>query len=267
MKELARFCHFNSSNEFGTGVADTKTTNNIVQHKLLPMKKIIFIYMISLIAYSHESQGQYIIAGVVSPGSYYYKFDPEIKQIAHNHHLGFNIPPVTLDLNIAQHGSFVLRFHSQASGGASGGAEATVQSFVGVSGFIAHRDSSLPINPPGITTYSYLYVVDTLDLGDTINARQNYLYQTQNCFYAATYGYTFDPRNSDWVNIGDHYLGFTLIRPMDTLYGWVRINVTVINSEAYTTTIKDYALNDNPWIGIGDSPAEKGFSLFLLALI
>ena len=67
--------------------------------------------------------------------------------------------------------------------------------------------------------------------------------------------------NTDWVNIGDHYLGFTLIIPFDTIYGWVRINVHTENG-GYGTTLKDFALNKNPWLGISESENDQGFRLF-----
>ena len=223
------------------------------------MKKMIFISLVMLVAFSPESKCQYIIAGVVSPGNYYFDYNPDTSMFARPMpHGGLNNPPDTVDIVIGSNNQFVLRFYDWGDGGlGGGGGSATVFPLVGEAGFRACLDSSMTFG--GV--YQYLYVPDTLNLGDTVKAGQNFRFQTYCYFWSSAYGGLSQPVNFDWLGIGDHYLGFTLLLTQDTLYGWVRINVTSENY-GYRTTIKDYALNKNLWIGVRESNAIPGFTLF-----
>ncbi len=204
---------------------------------------------------STATMGQHIIAGVVSPGNYYYDFNPDTSIYARPFHMGG--PPDSLDLVFDSRGAHIIRFFNWGDGGlGGGGGEARVSPLTGEAGFRAHLDSSFVW--PGI--YEYLYVSDTLNLGDTIKSAQNDLFRTQSFFWSSTYGNWSHPTNFTWVDIGDRYLGFSLYLPLDTLCGWIRINVTSENN-GYRTTIRDYALNNNPWLGIEKSSAEA-FTLF-----
>ncbi|MEI6437049.1 MAG: T9SS type A sorting domain-containing protein, partial [Bacteroidota bacterium] len=124
-------------------------------------------------------------------------------------------------------------------------------------GFRAYLDSSMTYGGE----YQYLDIPDTLNLGDTIKAGQNFRFQTYCYFWSSAYGAISQPVNLDWLGIGDHYLGLTILLPQDTLYGWVRINVTSENF-GYRTTIKDYALDKNPWLGIWEPNGMPGFTMF-----
>ena len=216
----------------------------------------MLLSLAGLFCLSPATMGQHIIAGVVSPGNYYYDFNPDTSIYARPFHMGG--PPDSLDLVFDSRGAHTIRFFNWGDGGlGGGGGESRVSPLTGEAGFRAHLDSSFVW--PGI--YEYLYVSDTLNLGDTIKSGQNDLFRTQSFFWSSTYGNWSHPTNFTWVDIGDRYLGFSLFLPLDTLYGWIRVNVTSENN-GYRTTIKDYALNNNPWLGIGTATREAVFSLF-----
>lgn len=56
----------------------------------------------------------------------------------------------------------------------------------------------------------------------------------------------------NWHNTVDHYLGFSLVVNADTLYGWMRLDVSLIDG---AVTLKDYAYNSSPGksIAAGDT--------------
>jgi hypothetical protein len=220
------------------------------------MKKLLFLVLTSLVAISMKSTAQSIIAGIVSPGNYYYDFDPDTSIFARPFHLGG--PPNTVDVMIGSDNQCILRFYNWGGGGlGGGGGGATVFPLAGNVGFRTYLDSSMVFGG----TYQYIDIADILELGDTIKAGQNYLFQNYCYFWSSAYGANVQPVNTDWVNIGDHYLGFTLIIPFDTVYGWVRINVHAENG-GYKTTLSDFALNKNPWLGISESYSDHGIRIF-----
>ncbi|MCK9203125.1 MAG: T9SS type A sorting domain-containing protein [Bacteroidales bacterium] len=223
------------------------------------MKKLLLVFIICLFALYSEVMGQQIIAGVVSPDNYYYDFDPDTSIIALPVHLGGMLhPPDTVDLLFGSNSEFILRFYDWGDGGlGGGGGDATVYPLAGEAGFRAYFDSCYGY--PGV--YDYFYVPNTLNLGDTIKSGQNYLFGTTAYFWSSTYGNWTHPTTFDWVDIGDHYLGFTLINPGDTLYGWVRINVTQ-EEDGYRTTLKDFALDHNPWVGNMELTRKSAFTIF-----
>jgi hypothetical protein len=140
------------------------------------MKTPISILLVILVFIPTETKGQRIMAGIVSPGNYYYDFIPDTSTCARPVHLGgLNNPSDTLDILFDSQGEFILRFCAWGDGGlGGGGGDANVFPLAGQCGFRAHRDSSF--GWPG--AYSYLYVPDTLDIGDTIQSGQKYLFQT-----------------------------------------------------------------------------------------
>jgi len=219
------------------------------------MQKLLILSLAGLLFLSTKTMSQHIIAGVVSPGNYYHDFIPDTSIYVRPFHMGG--PPDSLDLIFDTHGAHVIRFFNWGDGGlGGGGGECRVSPLTGEAGFRAYLDSSYVW--PG--EYKYLYVSDTLNMGDTIKSGQNDLFQTQSFFWSSTYGNWSHPTNFTWVDIGDHYLGFSLYLPLDTLCGWIRINVTSENN-GYRTTIRDYALNNNPWLGVGPATREA-FTLF-----
>lgn len=223
----------------------------------MTMKKLILPFLVAALVHISVSQGQSITAGVVGPGNYYYDFEPDASLNALPVHLGgMTYPPDSIDINIGSDSQFILHFSSWGDGGlGGGGGDTRVISSAGEIGFRAWYDSTEVF--PG-NTYTYFYVPNTLNYGDLIGPGQEYQFQSPCYFWASSYGNTGLPITSEWVNIGDRYLGFTLVNPQDTIYGWVRVNVTMSNS-IYTTTVREYALNKYP-MGIDGNNSNVGFS-------
>jgi hypothetical protein len=222
------------------------------------MKKLMLPFLVAALVHISVSQGQSVTAGVVGPGNYYYNFEPDASLNALPVHLGgMTYPPDSIDIHIGSDSQFILHFSSWGDGGlGGGGGDTRVISSAGEIGFIAWYDSTEVF--PG-NTYTYFHVPNTLNHGDLIGPEQEYQFQSPCYFWASSYGNTNLPITSEWVNIGDHYLGFTLVNSQDTIYGWVRVNVTMSNS-LYTTTVRDYALNKYPSLGIERNNSRIGFS-------
>jgi hypothetical protein len=221
------------------------------------MKKLLLALLACGIILSPGARGQKIIAGVVSPGNYYHDFNPDTSLYFRPIHFS-GYPDDTINLVIGSDSNCVLRFSGWGSGGlGGGGGETSVFPQTGDAGFRARADSSACW--PGV--YVNYDVPDTLEKGDTIEAGQNYVFQTTCYFWTSTYGNLTHPTDFDWVDIGDHYIGFTLRLDQDTLYGWVRVNVSG-EGPGYRTTIRDYAFDHDPWTGIRESSFKSNLVLF-----
>lgn len=88
----------------------------------------------------------------------------------------------------------------------------------------------------------------SMNNGDSISSTNtNWQAQTMNNgiqYLGAVYGtYTF----ANWLGVNDKYLGVRFRIGANTHYGWVRLSVT---SNADTITIKDYAYQTLPGVGI-----------------
>ncbi len=84
---------------------------------------------------------------------------------------------------------------------------------------------------------------DALNYGDTIDENDPWISSTLTLFQ---YGQT-----SEWYNSPDRFLAFRFISQNDTLYGWIRLYIT-LNGMAGQVQIKDYAYSVQPHIIAGD---------------
>jgi len=100
---------------------------------------------------------------------------------------------------------------------------------------------SYPSNTPCLYN-----AADTLELGDSLGSSLNF--RSDTCYlwdYQATMGVGGIYMHL-WSNIGDHFIGVSILTASDTLYGWIKINVQMQYYQWYTLTIKEFACNKNP---------------------
>ncbi len=61
-----------------------------------------------------------------------------------------------------------------------------------------------------------------------------------------------------WIGIGEKYIGVSMQVNDVTLYGWILVEVTDYSS----VTVKEFACNKNPYIGITPNQATQAFELY-----
>lgn len=92
---------------------------------------------------------------------------------------------------------------------------------------------------------------DTLNIkrfskGDTLQPTYNWVKMKKKDYVLATYSYYNDFPNSSttkglWNDTQNGFMGIRLIENTDTIYGWIRINIT----NKYKLEIIDYAIEQN----------------------
>lgn len=145
-----------------------------------------------------------------------------------------------LDLN--NDGTFDFKIHTKNFAGSS-----SIDISKSWSAFIKGYSNNEILDVAG-GFYPY---VDTLNLDDSINAQQVWaskallgrLWEHWNCWSIACSNYTFfSDLTGSWQDVTDRFAGLKLIVASDTLYGWVRMDV----SSLYSVKIKDYAYDTIP---------------------
>jgi hypothetical protein len=96
---------------------------------------------------------------------------------------------------------------------------------------------------------------------DTINNLNDFIYggSTEDVvFLAYNTGSPFYEIIDDWLNVGEKYIGISMQVNDITLFGWILVEVT-----DYTNiTIKEFACNKNPYVGIETNKNIAEFELY-----
>jgi hypothetical protein len=190
-------------------------------------------------------EAQFILAGNVSGGDTYFDIIPDSTLEALNVHIS-PYPGDTIVLDVDNDGIEDYEIRTYGGGGLGGGAGGCIIIPLGTYAQVAsHIDTS-----NGCCPMQYIaQLADTLVLGDTIS--NTLLFLSGSTFlWSTTYGAAQAPIINDWNDIGEHYIGIRLTYPTDTLYGWIRVEATNIGH--FILSVKDFACNKNPFIGINE---------------
>lgn len=219
------------------------------------MKKRSFIFILLLQFTFTICEAQFILAGNVSGGDTYFDIIPDSTLEALNVHLG-PYPGDTMRLDIDNDGIDDYKIRTYGGGGLGGGAGGCVIIPLGTYAQVASNiDTS-----NGCCPMQYIaQLADTLVLGDTISNALLFL-SGSTYLWSTTYGAAQAPIIDDWNDIGEHYIGIRLTYPTDTLYGWIRVEAT--NNGPFILSVKDFACNYNPFIGINEEYDNKELIIY-----
>jgi len=190
---------------------------------------LIFIFVLLFYSIS-EIYAQYIIAGEVSANDFYKDIEPDLYFYAVATHHG---PPTTLyEIDVDFDGIYDFRIKSYGDGGLMAGSGACTITGLHSAAFVVGFTDTLN-NIPSL--------VDTINFGDTICASNLYISFAR--FWSASYGPVYSGASiSHWKNT-EHYIGFKLTYPNDTLYGWIRAQEMSMASNSTQFYVKDFACN------------------------
>ncbi len=208
------------------------------------MNKILYLFVLVLLFAGNHCKAQSITAGSVSVKDTYFDVVPDSSFEALAVHLT-PYPGGQMKIDIDQDGVADFNLSSGAGGGLGGGGGSCTIVPLGSYATVASRiDTS-----QGCCPAQYVALLaDTIDFGDTIPGTRTYN-SGASYLWSTTYGMATGPIIHDWTNIGEHFIGVKLTYPRDTLYGWIRVEATGSVS-SFTITIKDFACNKNPHLGI-----------------
>jgi hypothetical protein len=208
------------------------------------MNKILYLFVFILFSAGNYGIAQVITAGSVTVNDNYFDVVPDSSFEALAVHLT-PYPGGQMKIDIDQDGVADFNLSSGAGGGLGGGGGSCTITPLGSYATVASRNDT----SQGCCPAQYVaQLADTIDFGDTIPGTRKYN-SGGSYLWSTTYGWQQGPRINDWTNIGEHFIGVKLSYPRDTLYGWIRVEATGSNSD-FTITIKDFACNKNPHLGI-----------------
>mgnify|MGYP003348794473 CR=1 FL=1 len=203
------------------------------------MFRFVFLYFLSILFTITETDAQ-IVAGDTT-NSHHVSFNPyDSVDFQYRHPI-----PTSDSLLIDADGDGVNDFRFFGFGGGGLGGGEIVLIFNGLDSsrsVVAHIDSF-----PGCCPANYAAIFpDTIESGELIDENRNF--KSYATIYEQTFGGLYGPYVSEWMSIGDHFIGFRIQYPFDTLFGWVRLEVT---SGPYGV-VKEFACNKNTHIGFED---------------
>jgi hypothetical protein len=182
---------------------------------------------------------QYSITGQVSGNDIYTNLEPDSivqAQVVHLSTMGGSF-----SVDVDKNGSMDFSFSASGGGGLGGGSGSSyVSALRSDIKIITHSETSEGY--PGGVFYT-VNVPDTLDENQVIDNNSVFT-DDSGIFWSTTYGQASGPYVNTWDGIGDHFIGFFITEGVDSLYGWLRVNVTNVGS--HITTLKDFACNINP---------------------
>jgi len=214
------------------------------------MKFISILFPICVFAGMGSSFGQSIITGQVSQNDIYTNIEPDSTIQAAAVHL--STLQGTIDIDVDGNGVMDFRFYASGGGGLGGGSTAcTITPLQAENMILSHPETSLGY--PG-TQYFTVAVADTLDAGFEISDAS--IFTTGGAyFWSSNYGASAGATVTTWTNTGEHYIGFRIKPVTDTLYGWIRVEVTTTGVNNFT--LKDFACNINDHAGISAGQVTK----------
>ncbi len=207
---------------------------------------------------------QSIVAGVSSVGDIYHDLvpDPSFPLQA----FGYPGPSGSVELDLDQNGTPDVEFRTSGSGGSGGGSAACVVSTLSSETAIALMMDTVwsccwdahPLNVP-----------DTIVSGGIIDHSLTYEPSLGLKLYYYVWGeWTWLPGAGlgaasigTWANIGEHFIGARLTYPQDTLYCWIRVNLTDTPSPT-RFYVYDHACTNSPNVGVEGPIAPTLPSLF-----
>lgn len=207
----------------------------------------IFLGIIAMFILVPQGTAQSIIIGQVGENDIYTNPEPDsIVQAVAAH--ATNYPGGSFSIDVDQNG--IMDFTISASGGGGlggGGGGASIQSLSPQTKILTHPETS--VGYPGDAYYT-VNVADTLNFGQTIDSNSIFAYNG-GCFWSTNYGYSSGAYVHTWNSPEDHYVGFMMVPNLDTLYGWIRLNVNSPGSSCLII-LKDFACNINEFASIND---------------
>ncbi|CAN5689845.1 hypothetical protein BH11BAC1_BH11BAC1_25920 [soil metagenome] len=205
---------------------------------------LLFLFVVG-----NHAKAQSIIAGMHTPNEVYVDFVPDSIQMAVAAHV-YN-PGYNLSLDIDSDGTDDVIINSSGGGGLGGGsASCTLYPIRPNVEIAAYLDTFQICCPMDV----YRFVATGFNIGDSISDQNDFV--SDNIFiWSDSYGMSSSPYIANWLNTGVRCVGLRICYSFDTLYCWIRINVTY--STYFQVEIMDFACNRNSSIGI----STPGFPL------
>ncbi len=205
---------------------------------------IVFIFLCCALT----SQSQYFIAGQHDLSSYFFDVEPDSTLVGPNNHPPQMLPPAIYHIDINNDGinDFELYSYGDWVNG-SGESEISIRIYDTSACQVAlgYKDTCHTPN----STYRLFNIAKFLKKNDTIN--QNLAWLNSKSYLTYTYWFVMLVDCSDNGFINDsvgNYLAVRMIRPNDTLYGWIKLT----KIQFLTFTIQAYACSRNS-TGIEDN--------------
>jgi len=219
------------------------------------MNKIrISLFVCSLILFSlSELSAQFVIAGEVSTNDVYKNIEPDLYFYAVATHHG---PPSAYhELDVDFDGIYDFIISSYGGGGLMAGSGACRITALHPDAFVAVLTDTFAFSVLG---------VDTINMGETINNTNTY--SSGSYFWAASYGPVPSSSILLWKN-KEHYIGFKLTYPNDTLYGWIRAEDISTEYNATQFYVKDFACNKKASINQYKAPDSNVFPTLFRSIL
>jgi hypothetical protein len=230
---------------------NSRYLNSLIVKSFVATLALILLYGEYNVAFS-----QFSITGQVSGADIYTNPEPDSIVQAVAAHLT-NYPGGSFSIDVDQ--NRIMDFTISASGGGGlggGGGAASIHSLNPTTKIMTHEETS--VGYPGDAYYT-VNVADTINFGQTID-NNSIFDHTGGYFWSSNYGYSSGASVHSWNSTEDHYVGFMMVPNVDTLYGWIRLNVNS-PSGSCIITLKDFACNINEFASVIE-PENKYISVF-----
>ena len=185
-----------------------------------------------------DSYSQYYLAGQYNAGSYFFNLIPDSTIVGPNNH-GPGPPPASYRIDIDGNGvdDFYLQSYGEWANG-FGNSHIVIKSYA-LNNQIAfgHNDTCHTPN----STYFLCAIAKSFNKDDTINTSpvwSNDLYLTYSGWALMAFSCTHNGFISDSRG---NYIGVRIIKPSDTIYGWIKIT----NVDFLSFTVQEFACDHN----------------------
>ena len=220
------------------------------------MKNLFFkgwLVLSLLVGCTVDAYSQYFLAGRHNTGNYYFDIDPDTTLTGPNVH-AVPLPAAIFDIDI--NGDGVKDFYLYSYGSWING---TGYSKITINGSNPNSQIAFGYSDTCHTpnsTYHLFRIAKSLRKNDTIN--DNLEWRNDSALYLTYTEWLVNPYyscnhsgfNNDTLG---NYLGVRLIRPLDTIYGWIKIT----NINFLTFAVQEFASSKN-CTGIDEQTAHAG---------
>ncbi|MCX6306489.1 MAG: T9SS type A sorting domain-containing protein [Bacteroidetes bacterium] len=194
---------------------------------------VIGLVLALVICTSENTSAQYILAGKHNPGNYYMDITPDTALTGPNNHPPVNLPPAVYSIDI--NGDNIKDFSLYAYGSwvnGTGDTKVCIKNSDTTKWQMAfgYSDTCYEQTP----YYALFNMAKSLKLNDTIDGRLLWRNDPELLLtYTAWLVMNYSCDHNAFVNDSmGNYIGVRLLRPSDTIYGWIKI--TNVNYLSYT---------------------------------